>query len=79
MVARAVPWLKLHWRLAPISHCFQDLRFVCCQVETDAKKLVSEVCGANYVTGTDPILIKVHIRDMKCFLTQLLYFLVLLL
>ena len=37
----------------------QDLSFVCCQVETDAKKLVSQVCGANYVTGTDPILIKV--------------------
>ena len=60
VAARAVPWLKFHWRSAPISSFFlQDLRFVCSQVETDAKKLVSEVCGANYVTGTDPILIKV--------------------
>ena len=34
--------------------------FTCSQVEKDAKKLVSQVCGANYVTGSDPILIKVR-------------------
>merc|ERR1712013_853133 len=28
------------------------------EVEKDAKKLVSQVCGANYITGSDPILIK---------------------
>ena len=32
------------------------------EVETDAHKLVSEVCGANYVLGSDPILIKVSNR-----------------
>merc|ERR1712226_30500 len=27
-------------------------------VETDAKKLVTEVCGLNYTLGSDPIMIK---------------------
>ena len=36
------------------------LHIYCKQVETDAKKLVNQVCGANYVTGSDPILIKVR-------------------
>ena len=29
------------------------------EVERDAQLLVSQVCGLNYVTGTDPVLIKV--------------------
>ena len=43
------------------------LYIYCNQVETDAKKLVNQVCGANYVTGSDPILIKVRRSSkLKC-------------
>ena len=53
-----MPWSKFSLRLLDFNHNSKYIRFSCFQVEKDAKKLVSQVCGANYVTGSDPILIK---------------------
>ena len=65
-----MPWSKFSLRLLEFNRNSKYVRFSCFQVEKDAKKLVSQVCGANYVTGSDPILIKVRQETNFKFFSQ---------